>query len=131
MSAFLAVAYVFVVARPDHNAVVFLGRVAEQFYSAHRNFAKLCYRLLRVDGSLVKDRTNEDPDIPHEHTKAGQHEEFGELPTRDVALVRGANRELFFPKWFVTPAPQPVHVAPPTCSPQHPKRWPHVRLEPS
>jgi hypothetical protein len=91
VSTFLAVAYVLLLARPNHNAVVFFCWVAEQFYSADRNFGKLGYRLLRVDGSLVKDRTNQDPDIPHEHAEAGQHEEFGELPTRDVALVRGAN----------------------------------------
>ena len=104
MSAFLAVAYVFVFAGPNHDAVVIFCWIAEQFHSSDRDFAKLGYRLLRVDGSLVKKRTNQNPDVSDEHAEAGQDEEFCELPARDVAFVRGANRELFFPERFASPS---------------------------
>src|ERR1700687_1090904 len=119
MSAFLAVAYVFVFAGPNHDAVVIFCWIAEQFHSSDRDFAKLGYRLLRVDGSLVKKRTNQNPDVSDEHAQAGQYQELGELPTCDIALVSGTNRELFLPKRFASPSPQPIHGSPPTCSPQH------------
>jgi hypothetical protein len=54
MSAFLAVAYVFVLGGPDHYAVVFLCRVAEQLHSPDGNLSEFGHRLLGVDGSLVE-----------------------------------------------------------------------------
>src|SRR5450755_4799938 len=118
MSAFLAVAYIFVLAGPNHDAVVIFCWIAEQFHTSDRNFSKLGYRLLRVDGSLVENRTNQNPHIAHEHTEAGQDEKFGELPTRHVTLVCRANRELFLPERFAsrssaTAPPQPIHGSPP------------------
>src|SRR5438270_8082711 len=111
-------------AGPNHDAVVIFGWIAEQFHSSDRNFSNLGYRLLRVEGSLVKKRTNQNPNIAHEHAEAGQYQELGELPTCDIALVSGTNRELFLPKRFASrfsasPSPQPIHGSPPTCSPQH------------
>ena len=75
-------------------------RIGEQFYAADRNLPELRYGLLRIDGSLVENRTNQYPDIPDEHPEAGQDEKLGELPAGDVSLVRGTNREFFLPKRF-------------------------------
>lgn len=40
----------------------------------------------------------EDPEIPHEHAGARQHQEFGELPAVDVALVGRVDRHLLAPE---------------------------------
>src|SRR5579864_797163 len=131
MSAFLTVADIFILGGPGQDAVVVFCRIAKKLYLADRNFAELSNWLLRIDRGLVEDRTDQDPDIPDEHAEARQDKKFGELPTRDVAFVCGANRELFFPERFASPSSQPVHGSPPTCSPQHRGRWPLVQLGPS
>src|SRR5215467_10686071 len=109
MSAFLAIAYVFVLGGPNHDAVVIFCRVAEQLHSSDRNLPELSHRLLRVDGSLIENGTNQNPNVAHEHAEAGQDEEFRELPTRHIALVCRTNGELFLPKRLANPSLQQVH----------------------
>src|SRR6266567_6434948 len=100
MSTFLTIAYVFILARSDHDAVVLFRRIVEQFHSSDRNFSELGDRMLWVDRSLVEKRPNQNPNVSCEHAKAGEDQELGELATCDIALVSGANRELFFPERF-------------------------------
>jgi hypothetical protein len=72
MSAFLTVAYVFVLGGADHDAVVIFCGIAEKLHSPNRNLSTLSHWLLWVDGSLVENGANQNPNVAHEHAKAGQ-----------------------------------------------------------
>ncbi len=63
MSTFLTVAYVFVLGGANHDAVVVFGWIAEKLHAPNRNLSELSHRLLRVDRSLVKNGTNQNPNI--------------------------------------------------------------------
>jgi hypothetical protein len=72
MSAFLAVAYIFVFGGADQDAMVLFCWLAEKFHSPNRNLSTSSHWLLRVDGGLVENRANQNPHVAHEHTEAGQ-----------------------------------------------------------
>src|ERR1035437_7216907 len=120
--AFLAVAYVLVLARSHHDAMVFFGRVGKQLHSTHRNLSQSSHGLLRIRGSLVEEGPNKNPDVSHEHSEARQDKKLGQLSASNVALVRRVDGEFFFPQRFATRASQSTHAFPPTYNPQRSKR---------
>src|SRR5579872_4674606 len=97
MSAFLAVADVLILRGSYEDALVVPGGIRKQLYSADRNFAETCNRLLGIGRSFRKHRAQQNPEIADKHTEAGEHEELGQLSARHVAFVGRANRKLFLP----------------------------------
>jgi hypothetical protein len=93
----LAVSDKAVFAGPHEYASILRIRVAEEFNAADWNLVDSGYGSRREYTGAMQQRLGQDPELACNHSEAGENQEFGELPSLDVAILPGLHGKVFLP----------------------------------
>jgi hypothetical protein len=85
--------------------MIFRVGIGKQFDLTDWKVIQLGNGRRRVRRHLLKQGAKQNPQVPHEHAETSEHQKFGQLPSRDVALVSSTHGKFFLPQWLVTVPP--------------------------
>jgi hypothetical protein len=101
VGALVAVGEELLFTRADQQAHIVLAGVQERSRLSDGNVPNPGDRARPDPGVLASERLERDPRLARDEGAADQHHELGEVPTRDVVVLRGVDREVLAPLWLL------------------------------